>query len=421
MSGPTGERERAARAALALRGARRPGIRLAALLFAAFLLVPTLALAPRADALSRSASMDLPATVSRANLDGTGKELSFIETPDACGVAVDDAHIYSGTGDGVGRAKLDGTNVDEGFITGVSDAGNACALAVDDEHIYWTDFLQPGRPIGRANLDGSGVNANFISGVRACALAVDSAHLYWVTPAEPDPSGVGDPGSMGRAKLDGTAVNPNFIAGDQMSGLFFGCAVAIDAAHLYWSGGYGIGRADLDGTGINPGFISFPTGPPVWFGMAVDAGYVYWPDPYSTIVRAGLDGTEVNPSFITGGYDPRGVALDARHIYWANLTNPSMFNFVEPFVKRDRKRGTATLFLSELSPGVLKLRGRWVVKVTRRIRIEAQQELPVKPRGKAKKRLNKKGHAKVKAKVTYTPDGGEPNTQSKKIKLVKRR
>jgi hypothetical protein len=44
----------------------------------------------------------------------------------------------------------------------------------------------------------------------------------------------------------------------------------------------------------------------------------------------------------------------------------------------------------------------------------------IKPKGKAKKKLNAKGKAKVTANVTYTPDGGDPNTQSKKIKLVKR-
>jgi hypothetical protein len=44
----------------------------------------------------------------------------------------------------------------------------------------------------------------------------------------------------------------------------------------------------------------------------------------------------------------------------------------------------------------------------------------VKTRGKAKKKLNRKGKAKVRANVTFTPTGGDPNTESKKIKLVKR-
>jgi hypothetical protein len=48
----------------------------------------------------------------------------------------------------------------------------------------------------------------------------------------------------------------------------------------------------------------------------------------------------------------------------------------------------------------------------------------VRPRGKAKQKLNRKGKAKVKAEVTYTPTGGNPtivgNTDTKPVKLVKR-
>ena len=51
---------------------------------------------------------------------------------------------------------------------------------------------------------------------------------------------------------------------------------------------------------------------------------------------------------------------------------------------------------------------------------EGKEKLQVKPKGKARKALNRKGKAKVKAEVTYTPEGGEPNTGSKKIKLIKR-
>lgn len=46
--------------------------------------------------------------------------------------------------------------------------------------------------------------------------------------------------------------------------------------------------------------------------------------------------------------------------------------------------------------------------------------LKVKPKGKAKKKLADEGRAKVKAEVTYTPDGGDPNTKSRKVKLAKK-
>jgi hypothetical protein len=51
-------------------------------------------------------------------------------------------------------------------------------------------------------------------------------------------------------------------------------------------------------------------------------------------------------------------------------------------------------------------------------------KLTVKPTGMAKQKLNQTGKAKLRAAVTYTPDGGtpdSPNTERKKIQLVKQR
>jgi hypothetical protein len=51
-------------------------------------------------------------------------------------------------------------------------------------------------------------------------------------------------------------------------------------------------------------------------------------------------------------------------------------------------------------------------------------KLPVKSRGNARKKLNRKGKATVKAEVTYTPRGGDPtvvgDTDTKTVKLIKR-
>jgi hypothetical protein len=50
-------------------------------------------------------------------------------------------------------------------------------------------------------------------------------------------------------------------------------------------------------------------------------------------------------------------------------------------------------------------------------------KLTVKPTGNAKRKLDQRGEAKLRAAVTYTPDGGipdTPNTERKEIKLVKR-
>ena len=42
-------------------------------------------------------------------------------------------------------------------------------------------------------------------------------------------------------------------------------------------------------------------------------------------------------------------------------------------------------------------------------------------KGKARRRLDRAGKAKVTVKITYAPTGGLANTKAKTIKLIKRR
>ena len=87
-------------------------------------------------------------------------------------------------------------------------------------------------------------------------------------------------------------------------------------------------------------------------------------------------------------------------------------------LKRNLKKGTAKLTVNVPGGGELELAKTKKVKADDESAEDAGKEkLLVKPRGKAKKKLNQTGKAKVKAKVTYTPTGGEPNTESKKVTL----
>jgi hypothetical protein len=49
-----------------------------------------------------------------------------------------------------------------------------------------------------------------------------------------------------------------------------------------------------------------------------------------------------------------------------------------------------------------------------------KMKLKIRSKGKKKRKLNRTGKVKVQGNVTYTPTGGEPNTEAKQIKLVKR-
>jgi hypothetical protein len=89
-------------------------------------------------------------------------------------------------------------------------------------------------------------------------------------------------------------------------------------------------------------------------------------------------------------------------------------------MKRNRKRGIAKLIVQVPGPGTLHLaKNRKVKPQQKRAEAAGPVKLPVKPRRRAKKKLNEKGRVKVRAEVTFTPDGGEPNTESKRLKLNK--
>jgi hypothetical protein len=46
-------------------------------------------------------------------------------------------------------------------------------------------------------------------------------------------------------------------------------------------------------------------------------------------------------------------------------------------------------------------------------------KLRIRAKGKEKRKLNRGGKVKLKGNVTFTPTGGDPNSQSKRTKLIK--
>jgi hypothetical protein len=272
-------------------------------LLAALLILP-LAFAARADALIYWTSPNTN-SIGRANLDGTGVNENFISglgMPPWTGLAADAEHLYwtSPFTPWMSRANIDGTGLNENFIL----ADSAFGVAVDANHVYWSNTGTSS--IDRANLNGTGVETNFIPTAGSpWGVAVDADHVYWTNPGQFS-------GSIGRANLDGTGVDQNFITPPD------GVAtnLAVDANHIYWASRFtsSIGRANLDGTGVDVNFI--PTADTLPEGVAVDANHVYWANcagcvTGTTIGRANLDGTGVDQNFITGLGSAFGVAVDA--------------------------------------------------------------------------------------------------------------
>src|SRR5262245_43931331 len=126
----------------------------------------------------------------------------------------------------IGRARLDGTGVEQSFVSGTGR--RPCWVALDRKHIYWGEALggkvgspDKGGAIGRANRDGSGVKATFIPtpAHHGCGVAIAGGHIYWTSSACKIVPGRGcwwapsSPAAIGRANVDGTGVDDHFITG----------------------------------------------------------------------------------------------------------------------------------------------------------------------------------------------------------------
>jgi hypothetical protein len=103
-------------------------------------------------------------------------------------------------------------------------------------------------------------------------------------------------------------------------------APAAAPVHLHWanferggahSAGTTIGRARLDGTGVEHSFVSGTGRRPC--GVALDRKHIYWAEQQGGIGRANRDGSGVNASFVPKpGGGGCGVAIAGGHIYWAS-------------------------------------------------------------------------------------------------------
>ena len=102
--------------------------------------------------------------------------------------------------------------------------------------------------------------------------------------------------------------------------------------------------------------------------------------------------------------------------------NPNTFSFGK--LKRNKRKGTATLPVILPGPGTLVLSGKGLVKQqpsNASVSGAGTRKLMIRTEGRKKRRLDRTGEVRVNAEVTYTPTGADPSAQVKRIKLVKRR
>lgn len=157
-------------------------------------------------------------------------------------------------------------------------------------------------------------------------------------------------------------------------------------------------------------------------------------------LNAGTGSGFVQCMFVATGdtmlYANPSDAADGQEVTFTTVADrrPNISAVVEPTntftlgrIARNKKRGTATITATVPNPGELTGSGKGV-KVASAAGAQSSKAVPapgpttlvIKAKGKKKRVLNETGKVKVKPTITYTPTGGDPTSQSVKVKLKKR-
>ena len=230
--------------------------------------------------LSEIGTTPKPGRISRAKLDGSEYEITFIflggADPNGQGLALEGNHIYwAAQGfDAIGRAKLNGdgaaSEVEGEFIKG---AGQPKGLAVDGSHIYWSAngeaSANPGKDLYRYDAeartledlapDSGDPDGAEVRGV--LGASEDGSYLYFAANGVPNGT-VGSPNARGKKRPPATvpttsAAQPR-AAATSTSGTKGKCA---SSRGCKW-GELPTDTVDWVGTpsGVFPGFSARPPG-----------------------------------------------------------------------------------------------------------------------------------------------------------------
>lgn len=259
-----------------------------------------------------------PYRIQRANLDGTGVEDLMLGTGplgggNPFGLALNPADGYMywiieespgswvimRAGLEIPPGQLPGDRTDAEVFVDLAAVGRELAVDLPAGKIYWTSL----NGIKRANLDGT-MMEDVVSGLsggtrEGIALDLTNGKVYW--------SNLN--GTIRRVNLDGTSLETIVSDLSDPSG------IDIDPAggKIYWAdfGTDRIQRADLDGMNVEDLVTSGFSGGPRGIVLDVAGGKVYWSQDNSPgkIRRANLDGSQ--PEDIVINLDwPFSMALE---------------------------------------------------------------------------------------------------------------
>jgi virginiamycin B lyase len=191
--------------------------------------------------------------IMRASLNGEHVRRMVGGVTSADSVIAVHGYIYWADRHAIGRMALDGSHLQRHLIDLPVEQANAVAagIASDGSHLYFSRCGDD--TIGRADLDGGDVDAGFISlGAKSCpqGLAVAGTHIYWTQLGS---------GTIGRATLNGSDIDGRWLNIHSRQGPF---QVVADRAHVYWTWG-GVdgtpsytGRADANRSHLDRRFLA---------------------------------------------------------------------------------------------------------------------------------------------------------------------
>ncbi len=116
---------------------------------------------------------------------------------------------------------------------------------------------------------------------------------------------------------------------------------------------------------------------------------------------------------------------DVRLNVSAAVSPSNAFDFLR--ARRNQRKGIAVLPVRVPNAGLLVLRGKGLKKssaatatISRTVAAPGVFKLRVRAKGSKRQALERNGTVKVRAKITYTPSGGDSRTRTRKLKLKKR-
>jgi hypothetical protein len=123
----------------------------------------------------------------------------------------------------------------------------------------------------------------------------------------------------------------------------------------------------------------------------------------------------------SGNFPPGDAMGNVRLNLSATLVPTNVFSFGR--ITRDRRKGSAALEILVSNPGSVTLAGNGLKakRATKTVAVPSVVRFAIAVTGKRKRKLNRKGRVSVQVNATFTPIGGDPATQSIRVKLKKKK